>query len=103
MVLEGLAISKKDTVNIPFAYHTGTDPLYQVKTFDTDISSSSSALGYNLNFSIDLNILFDGPGGKIDIPTQSFTHSEGPSLVVAGIFMENLKAAIQLNTSTTLD
>lgn len=103
VVLEGLAISKKDTVNIPFAYHAGTDPLYQVKTFDTDINSSTSALRYNLNFSIDLNTLFDGPAGKIDIPTQSFTHSEGPSLIVAGIFMENLKAAIHLNTTTAVD
>ncbi len=103
VVLEGLAIARKDTVNIPFAYHTGTDPLYQVITFDTDVNASSSALGYSFNLSIDLNTLFDGPAGKIDIATQSFTHSEGPSLAIAATFMENLKAAIHLNTTTALE
>ena len=103
VVLEGLAISKKDTVNIPFAYHAGTDPIYQIKTFDTDINTSASALTYKLDFSIDMNTVFDGPAGKIDIPTQSFTHREGPSLAVAAMFMENLKAAIHLNTTATLD
>ncbi len=103
VVLEGLALPKRDTVNIPFAYHAGTDPLYQIKTFETDINSSSSALGYSFNLSIDLNTLFDGPAGKIDIPTQSFTHSEGPNLAVAATFMENLKAAIHLNTTTALE
>lgn len=103
VVLEGLAISQKDTVNIPFAYHVGTDPVYQIKTFGTDINTSTAASGYNLNFSININTIFDGPAGKIDIPTQSFTHSEGPSLAVAAMFMENLKAAIHLNTTATLD
>ncbi len=103
VVFEGLALSKKDTVNIPFTYHTGTDPLYQVKTFDTDVNTSGSALGYQLNFKIDINTIFNGPAGKIDIATQSFTHSEGSSLAVAATFMENFKAAIQLNTSATLE
>jgi dihydroneopterin aldolase len=103
VVFEGFALSKRDTTIIPFAYHTGTDPVYQEITFDTDINSTGSPLAYRLHFDIDINTIFDGPAGKIDIPTQSFTHSEGPNLAVAVTFMENLKSAIHLQTSASLD
>ncbi len=98
-VFEGRAIDKNSGSSALIAYHTGTDPLYKVVDFPVDISSSK--LGYELSLSIDLSILFDGPGGKIDFPTQSSTHtvvSDPHDYQIAEIFMENLQAAIDLQT-----
>lgn len=102
-VLEGLALPKSGSSNIPVTYHTGTDPLYNVVVLDTDINSSSSALDYRLNITIDLNTIFDGPAGKIDFATESSTHSVGPALKTAEIFMDNMAASINLTTSSSID
>lgn len=102
VVFEGVALSRDSTPNIPLAYHTGTDSLYQVVTFDTNISNT--VLSYQLNLTIDLQKLFNGPAGKLDFRTQASTHSEPTSpedYEVAYIFMENLKAAVELSIAPT--
>ncbi|MDZ7849040.1 MAG: MbnP family protein [Owenweeksia sp.] len=94
--MEGKADSRTGgPTNILVAYHTGTDPLYQRKTFSESLNISVDAVT-EVVLQIDLNEILDGPAGSIDFATQNQTHSDPSGLSIARVFMENLAASAEV-------
>ncbi len=88
-----------DTISI-LSYHPGTNPLYQVRTFElSEELVVDQASDYQLSVVLDFPLLFDGPGGKIQLPEEYQTHSEAADIHIAEKFMQNLAASASLSIS----
>ena len=101
--LEGFARSLIDSSAYLVSIHPGTDPLYQVNTYDFAENISIDE-DYSKGFVITLDIkdIFDGPAGVIDFSKdgadQVHSIESGPQrdIHIAQRFMENLAAATEL-------
>lgn len=99
--LEGYATSLTDTTEYLVSIHPGTDPLYQIRTYDFDskftVNDNSNS---DLMLSMEINDLFDGPGGVIDFsqePEASQVHMTGTDDYMGERFMVNMADGFQLS------
>ncbi len=100
-IIEGI-VSPEDSNRILVAYHPGTDPLYKEVEFDIDLSNSG--ITYDVTAQLNLEEIFDGPGGTVDFITQATTHSvvsDPHDYAIAEMIMINLANAIELSTSVS--
>ena len=94
---EGFAYSRTvdSLTNIGVAYHPGTDPLYEKRSYDVNINIEDGSTS-GLIMKMDINDLLDGPGGKIDLGLEPQTHSEPSDIHIAQKFMVNLAEAVTI-------
>lgn len=97
--LEGYATSLTDSSEFLVSIHPGTDPLYQIKsyTFDNGLTVNDNS-NSSLELSVDINDLFDGPGGIIDfINGGDQVHMTGADDEFGERFMVNMASGFELN------
>lgn len=94
VVLEGKADVGSGSFDESVVFHTGTDPLYRsVSSISGDFTTQSGGTT-NLSISLDVESLFEGPGGSISIATSPTSHSQqGAKFELAKTFTENMVEA----------
>ncbi len=96
LMLEGRAdtvIGSSSNINQLLIYHTGLDNLYREYQKNVTFSIGLNAI-YEEKLIIDINQIFYGTFGNIDLKTESFTHAT-TNYNVALKATENLKTAIK--------
>lgn len=101
--LEGYAISLTDSSEYLVSIHPGTDPLYQVRTYDLDDLKVEDGFDNSFNVSIDINHIFDGPFGVIDFATDNANqvHMTPTDSHIGKMFMENMVSMAKLEVHQT--
>lgn len=83
------------TPTIPCSYHPGTNELLYGSEITFNQTLSLAARTENsLKIGIDLNALLDGPGGIIDIETETQAHADVHDFELTRKFMRNFAAAL---------
>jgi hypothetical protein len=84
-------LSKTGVVNFPLTYHLGDDELYRPikRAFSFIVEEGENR---TINIPVELNAIFDGPGGTIDMRTHFSNHST--DMDKAAIMINNL--AVQM-------
>ncbi len=94
---EGMAIETSTGNQSLVAYHPGRDSIYQTKVFNLPFNLNQANQTKEFELHIDLNKIFNGPAGIIDLATENQTHSNpGSDMEIARKFMINLAAAATL-------
>lgn len=90
MIVDGKADPDIDgTKNLAFSYHCGSDPVYQVFTFNEHIHVEQGHKGIGIEF--DVRKLFTNPDGSLyDIEANPATSNEASDTRVAKDFMSKL-------------
>lgn len=99
---EGRAILRGGTTPVQIAYHTGTDALYQKRSYAVDLSSFDAQATHNISLILDLGSFFDGPGGQLDLSNENQTHSTVADIGIAQTFMENLAMSSKVQLDMTI-
>ncbi|MGD1848673.1 MAG: MbnP family protein [Salibacteraceae bacterium] len=94
VVLEGKADVGSGSFDALVAFHTGISALYrQINTISQAVVVSENQEA-NFNVSLDIEALFDGPGGQIDLSVSPLTHTgSGDEFILAETFTNNMVAA----------
>jgi len=81
----------------PASYHPGTNELLYGSelTFNTPLKLENNK-NQTLKIGIDLNALFDGPGGTIDMNTENQAHADIHDFELTRKFMRNFAAAFRV-------
>ena len=97
VILEGRS-NKLDTIGQPsdviMAYHPGANSLYYTYQKPVSFSIAESKTS-SIDVFIELENVFDGPGGIIDIPTENQSHTTPDDYNIAQKFIINLGNAIE--------
>lgn len=97
MKIEGkidTSATQDQTPLLSYFYHIGMDTLYQTKQFDLTNFEVNKAQTSKLEFMIDVNDLFVGSAGTIDMRVNNRTHTTDEFEVARTVFV-NLKSAIR--------
>lgn len=81
------------------AYHPGTDPIYQTRTYNFDNPTFSNSIKLVLKIDVE-DIFYSSPA--IDLATESSTHSEASDIHIAQKFMSNLAKSSSLEVEEAL-
>ena len=95
VVMEGAVdttLSKTGVVNFPLTYHLGADDLYRTisRAFTFTVEEGENR---TVNIPVELNSIFDGPGGTIDMRTHFSNHST--DMEKAAIMINNLATQME--------
>lgn len=77
----------------PLVYHLGRDELYTSVTIIRNAPVSGVGVFFTLNFEV--NDMFDGPAGVIDISQERVNHSGEADMAEAALIMENFASAFE--------
>ncbi|MGD1848674.1 MAG: MbnP family protein [Salibacteraceae bacterium] len=94
VVLEGKADVGSGSFDESVVFHTGTNNLYrQINTISQAVVISENQQT-DFDVSLDIEALFDGPGGQIDLSVSPVSHTgSGASFTLAETFTNNMVVA----------